>query len=162
MRRRRRLAGVVGLVASPAPAIVGVLFDVGLRRGPTSVLVAAPAGEAAARDKKRRVGARESPCGGADGNADGGGGKRTQRASLLALLGICASTERRRVLRSQGLVQQIIDAILVLDIDDPPCGIAAGALLFVLASDMRFSFSVACCCTASLVMLIRDKATFGS
>jgi len=28
--------------------------------------------------------------------------KRTRRASLLALLGICASAERRRVLRSQG------------------------------------------------------------
>ncbi|XP_066331613.1 uncharacterized protein [Miscanthus floridulus] len=60
---------------------------------------------------------------------------RKWRASLLALLGICASAERHRVLRSQGLVQQIIDAILVLDIDDPPCAIAAGALLFVLASD---------------------------
>ncbi|ONM05420.1 WAPL (Wings apart-like protein regulation of heterochromatin) protein [Zea mays] len=63
--------------------------------------------------------------------------KRTRRASLLALLGICDSAERRRVLRSQGLVQQIIDAILVLDIDDPPCAIAAGALLFVLASDVQ-------------------------
>ncbi|XP_066374222.1 wings apart-like protein 2 isoform X3 [Miscanthus floridulus] len=63
--------------------------------------------------------------------------KRTRRASLLALLGICASAERRRVLRSQGLVQQIIEAILVLDIDDPPCAIAAGALLFVLASDVQ-------------------------
>ncbi|CAD6223487.1 unnamed protein product [Miscanthus lutarioriparius] len=31
-------------------------------------------------------------------------------------------------------VQQIIDAILGLDIGDPPCAIAAGALLFVLAS----------------------------
>ncbi|KAL5660966.1 hypothetical protein ACJX0J_028091, partial [Zea mays] len=28
--------------------------------------------------------------------------KRTRRASLLALLGICASAERHRVLRSQG------------------------------------------------------------
>jgi hypothetical protein len=28
--------------------------------------------------------------------------KRTRRASLLALLGICDSAERRRVLRSQG------------------------------------------------------------
>ncbi|KXG38249.1 uncharacterized protein LOC8065809 isoform X2 [Sorghum bicolor] len=63
--------------------------------------------------------------------------KRTRRASLLALLGICASAERRRVLRAQGLIQQIIDAILVLDIDDPPCAIAAGALLFVLASDVQ-------------------------
>ncbi|CAN6282611.1 unnamed protein product [Urochloa humidicola] len=63
--------------------------------------------------------------------------RRTRRASLLALLGICASAERRRVLRSQGLLQQIIDAILVLDIDDPPCAIAAGALLFVLASDVQ-------------------------
>ncbi|XP_066377229.1 uncharacterized protein [Miscanthus floridulus] len=64
-----------------------------------------------------------------------------RRASLLALLRICASAERHRVLRSQGLVQQIIDAILVLDIDDPPCAIATGALLFVLASD-RFRFSL--------------------
>ncbi|PAN46663.1 hypothetical protein PAHAL_9G205800 [Panicum hallii] len=63
--------------------------------------------------------------------------RRTRRASLLALLGICASAERRRVLRVQGLLQQIIDAILVLDIDDPPCAIAAGALLFVLASDVQ-------------------------
>jgi len=37
------------------------------------------------------------------------------------------------------LLQQIIDAILVLDIDDPPCAIAAGALLFVLASDVSTS-----------------------
>ncbi|KAL6883510.1 hypothetical protein ACP4OV_010924 [Aristida adscensionis] len=63
--------------------------------------------------------------------------KRTRRGSLLALLGICASAERRRVLRAQGLVRQIIDAILVLNIDDPPCAIAAGALLFVLASDVQ-------------------------
>ncbi|KAF8722560.1 hypothetical protein HU200_022391 [Digitaria exilis] len=63
--------------------------------------------------------------------------RRTRRASLHALLGICASAERRRVLRVQGLLQQIIDAILVLDIDDPPCAIAAGALLFVLASDVQ-------------------------
>jgi hypothetical protein len=35
--------------------------------------------------------------------------------------------------------QQIIDAILVLDIGDPPCAIAAGALLFVLASDVSTS-----------------------
>ncbi|XP_062205330.1 wings apart-like protein 1 isoform X2 [Phragmites australis] len=63
--------------------------------------------------------------------------RRTRRASLLALLGICASAERRRVLRAQGLIQQIIDDILVLNIDDPPCAIAAGALLFVLASDVQ-------------------------
>jgi len=37
------------------------------------------------------------------------------------------------------LLQQIIDAILVLDIDDPPCATAAGALLFVLASDVSTS-----------------------
>ncbi|GJM91107.1 hypothetical protein PR202_ga07451 [Eleusine coracana subsp. coracana] len=63
--------------------------------------------------------------------------KRTRRASLLALLGICDSAERRRMLRAHGLVQQIIDAILVVDIDDPPCAVAAGALLFVLASDVQ-------------------------
>jgi hypothetical protein len=76
LRRRCRLAGVVGLAAAPAPAVAGVLFDVGLRRGPTSVPAAAPAGGAAARGKKTRVGARGSPSGGADGNADGGGGVR--------------------------------------------------------------------------------------
>jgi len=37
------------------------------------------------------------------------------------------------------LLQQIIDAILVLDIDDPPCATAAGTLLFVLASDVSTS-----------------------
>uniref|UniRef100_J3N3R5 Wings apart-like protein C-terminal domain-containing protein n=2 Tax=Oryza brachyantha TaxID=4533 RepID=J3N3R5_ORYBR len=63
--------------------------------------------------------------------------KRVRRASFLALLGICASAPRRRVLRAQGLVQQIIDAILVLNIDDPPCTIGAAALLFVLASDVQ-------------------------
>ncbi|TVU32177.1 hypothetical protein EJB05_23899 [Eragrostis curvula] len=63
--------------------------------------------------------------------------RRTRRASLVALLGICASAERRRMLRAQGLVQQIIDAILVLNIEDPPCAVAAGALLFVLASDVQ-------------------------
>uniref|UniRef100_A0A0E0BC84 Wings apart-like protein C-terminal domain-containing protein n=1 Tax=Oryza glumipatula TaxID=40148 RepID=A0A0E0BC84_9ORYZ len=63
--------------------------------------------------------------------------RRVRRASFLALLGICASAPRRRVLRAQGLVQQIIDAILVLNIDDPPCTIGAAALLFVLASDVQ-------------------------
>ncbi|XP_052133850.1 wings apart-like protein 2 isoform X2 [Oryza glaberrima] len=63
--------------------------------------------------------------------------RRVRRASFLALLGICASAPRRRVLRAQGLVQQIIDAILVLNIDDPPCTIGAAALLFILASDVQ-------------------------
>ncbi|KQJ97292.1 uncharacterized protein LOC100834222 isoform X2 [Brachypodium distachyon] len=65
--------------------------------------------------------------------------RRVRRASLLALLGICASAARRRVLRAQGLVKQIIDDVLVLNIDDPPCGVAAAALLFVLASDVQDS-----------------------
>ncbi|KAG8092122.1 hypothetical protein GUJ93_ZPchr0012g22192 [Zizania palustris] len=63
--------------------------------------------------------------------------RRVRRASLLALLGICASVPRRRVLRAQGLVQQIIDAILVLNFDDPPCTIGAAAILFILASDVQ-------------------------
>uniref|UniRef100_A0A0D9XL22 Wings apart-like protein C-terminal domain-containing protein n=1 Tax=Leersia perrieri TaxID=77586 RepID=A0A0D9XL22_9ORYZ len=63
--------------------------------------------------------------------------RRVRRASFLALLGICASAHRRRLLRAQGLVQQIIDAILVLNIDDPPCTIGAAALLFILASDVQ-------------------------
>jgi hypothetical protein len=36
-------------------------------------------------------------------------------------------------------VKQIIDNVLVLNIDDPPCGVAAAALLFVLASDVSTS-----------------------
>ncbi|KAM0906836.1 hypothetical protein ACQ4PT_016534 [Festuca glaucescens] len=63
--------------------------------------------------------------------------RRVRRASMLSLLGICASAEHRRTLRAQGLVQQIIDNVLVLNIDDPPCGVAAAALLFVLASDVQ-------------------------
>lgn len=63
--------------------------------------------------------------------------RRVRRASLLALLGICASAARRRVLRAQGLVKQIIDNVLALNIDDPSCGVAAAALLFVLASDVQ-------------------------
>ncbi|CAM0956614.1 unnamed protein product [Alopecurus aequalis] len=63
--------------------------------------------------------------------------RRVRRASMLSLLGICASAAHRRVLRAQGLVKQIIDNILVLNIDDPPCGVAAAALLFVLASDVQ-------------------------
>jgi hypothetical protein len=34
---------------------------------------------------------------------------------------------------------RIIDAILVLDTDDPPCVIVVGALFFVLASDVSTS-----------------------
>ncbi|XP_044971345.1 wings apart-like protein 2 isoform X1 [Hordeum vulgare subsp. vulgare] len=63
--------------------------------------------------------------------------RRVRRASLLALLGICTSAARRRVLRAQGLVKQIIDNVLALNIDDPSCGVAAAALLFVLASDVQ-------------------------
>ncbi|KAM3408787.1 hypothetical protein ACQJBY_001696 [Aegilops geniculata] len=35
------------------------------------------------------------------------------------------------------LVKQIIDNVLALNIDDPSCGVAAAALLFVLASDVQ-------------------------
>ncbi|XP_047093428.1 wings apart-like protein 2 isoform X1 [Lolium rigidum] len=63
--------------------------------------------------------------------------RRVRRASMLSLLGICASAAHRRTLRAQGLVQQIIDNVLVLNIDDPPLGVAAAALLFVLASDVQ-------------------------
>jgi hypothetical protein len=34
---------------------------------------------------------------------------------------------------------------LVLNIDDPPCAVAAGALLFVLASDVSTSLSQSAC-----------------
>jgi hypothetical protein len=48
-------------------------------------------------------------------------------------------------LLSDRLVQQIIDAVLVLNIDDPPCAVAAGALFFVLASDVSTSLSQSAC-----------------
>ncbi|KAG6691064.1 hypothetical protein I3843_10G047000 [Carya illinoinensis] len=60
---------------------------------------------------------------------------RIRRASLLSLLSICATTQQRRLLRTQGMAKTIVDAILDLSFDDSPSNLAAAALFCVLASD---------------------------
>ncbi|EOA36046.1 hypothetical protein CARUB_v10008277mg [Capsella rubella] len=60
---------------------------------------------------------------------------RIRRASLSSLLSICASQHQRRSLRAQGISQSIIDAILVLSLDDIPSNLAAATLFFVLTAD---------------------------
>ncbi|KAH9306629.1 hypothetical protein KI387_011033, partial [Taxus chinensis] len=60
---------------------------------------------------------------------------RIQRSSLVSLLSICTSVQQRRLLRTQGMVKPVLDAILALSTDDPPTTLAAAALLYILASD---------------------------
>ncbi|CAD5312379.1 unnamed protein product [Arabidopsis thaliana] len=60
---------------------------------------------------------------------------RIRRASLSSLLSICASQHQRRSLRAQGISQSIIDAILVLSLDDIPSNLAAATLFFALTAD---------------------------
>ncbi|KAJ6841890.1 uncharacterized protein M6B38_304540 [Iris pallida] len=62
---------------------------------------------------------------------------RIRRASLLSLLAICGTPQRRRLLRARGMAKRIIDAILALNFDDSPSTVAAAALFFVLASDVQ-------------------------
>lgn len=61
---------------------------------------------------------------------------------------------------SYRLVQQIIDAILVLNIDDPPCTIGAAALLFVLASDVSTSQSHPCASVHASFYFLRISIVF--
>jgi hypothetical protein len=61
---------------------------------------------------------------------------RIRRASLSSLLSICASQHQRRSLRAQGISQSIIDAILVLSLDDIPSNLAAATLFFALTADV--------------------------
>ncbi|XP_038690884.1 wings apart-like protein 1 isoform X1 [Tripterygium wilfordii] len=60
---------------------------------------------------------------------------RIRRASLLSLLSICGTVHQRRLLRTQGIAKNIVDAILGLSFDDSPCNLAAAALFHVLTSD---------------------------
>ncbi|OVA13219.1 Wings apart-like protein [Macleaya cordata] len=60
---------------------------------------------------------------------------RIRRASLLALLSICATATQRRLLRTQGMAKTIIDAVLDLSFDDSPSTLAAATLFYILASD---------------------------
>ncbi|MQL90910.1 hypothetical protein Taro_023505 [Colocasia esculenta] len=63
---------------------------------------------------------------------------RIRQASLLSLLTICATAQRRRFLRAQGTSKRIIDAIVGLNIDDSASSLAAAALFYVLASDATY------------------------
>lgn len=60
---------------------------------------------------------------------------RIRRASLLSLLSICATTQQRRLLRTEGMAKTIVDAILGLSFDDSPSNLAAATLFCVLTSD---------------------------
>ncbi|KAK9064243.1 hypothetical protein SSX86_015623 [Deinandra increscens subsp. villosa] len=60
---------------------------------------------------------------------------RIRRSSLLALLTVCSSLERRRLVRTHGMAKTIIDALLDLNLDDTLSNLAAAALFFVLTSD---------------------------
>ncbi|CAI0407408.1 unnamed protein product [Linum tenue] len=60
---------------------------------------------------------------------------RIRRASLLSLLSICGTVQQRRLLRAQGTVKTIIDAVLGLSFDDVPSNLAASTLFFLLTSD---------------------------
>ncbi|XAR66442.1 hypothetical protein NMG60_11012678 [Bertholletia excelsa] len=60
---------------------------------------------------------------------------RTRRASLLSLLSICGTAQRRRLLRTHGLAKTIIDAVLGLNFDDSPSNLAAAALFYILTRD---------------------------
>ncbi|CAN0910692.1 Wings apart-like protein 1 [Linum grandiflorum] len=60
---------------------------------------------------------------------------RIRRASLLSLLTICGTAQKRRLLRAQGTVKTIVDAVLRLTFDDTPSNLAAATLFYVLNSD---------------------------
>ncbi|OIV94345.1 hypothetical protein TanjilG_21685 [Lupinus angustifolius] len=60
---------------------------------------------------------------------------RIRRVSLVSLLGICGTTQQRRLLRTHGMAKTIIDAILGLSLDDSPSNLAAATLFYILTSD---------------------------
>lgn len=60
---------------------------------------------------------------------------RIRRASLSSFLSICDTQVKRRLLRAQGMVKKILDAILSLSLDDSLSTLAAATLFYVLASD---------------------------
>uniref|UniRef100_M8BEX2 Wings apart-like protein C-terminal domain-containing protein n=1 Tax=Aegilops tauschii TaxID=37682 RepID=M8BEX2_AEGTA len=65
-------------------------------------------------------------------------GREEITVALVAFRGaLCLHTAPSEDCHPQGLVKQIIDNVLALNIDDPSCGVAAAALLFVLASDVQ-------------------------
>ncbi|GJP30780.1 hypothetical protein CLOM_g6491 [Closterium sp. NIES-68] len=60
---------------------------------------------------------------------------RVQRSAATSLASICSAVDRRRLLRSQGLVKQIMNALLLLPLADRPLALAAAAIFFFIASD---------------------------
>ncbi|CAI8618192.1 unnamed protein product [Vicia faba] len=60
---------------------------------------------------------------------------RIRRSSLVSLLSICATTQQRRLLRSQGMAKTIVDALLGLSLNDSPSNLAAATLFYILTSD---------------------------
>jgi hypothetical protein len=62
---------------------------------------------------------------------------RIRQASLLSLLNICETVQRRRLLRTNGTTKTIVDAVLGFNFDDLPSNLAAAALLYILTSDGR-------------------------
>ncbi|XP_074307658.1 wings apart-like protein 2 [Silene latifolia] len=77
-----------------------------------------------------------------DGLRKGQKGVKVRRASLLALLNVCSSSQQRRLLKAQGMAKTIIDAILDLSLDDSPSNLAAATLFYTLANDSQDSYLV--------------------
>eukprot|EP00250_Pteridium_aquilinum_P009658 c18835_g1_i1 orf=139-2943(+) len=60
---------------------------------------------------------------------------RICRASLISLLSIFGSRQRRRLLRTHGMVKPVLDAVLTVPTDDPATALGAAALLYFIAYD---------------------------
>ncbi|WJX46174.1 hypothetical protein P8452_32999 [Trifolium repens] len=81
---------------------------------------------------------------------------RIRRASLVSLLSICATTQQRRLLRSQGMAKTIVDALLGLTLDDSPSNLAAATLFYILTSDGQDDHLLESpCCIQFLIKLLR-------
>ncbi|KEH31101.1 putative wing apart-like protein [Medicago truncatula] len=81
---------------------------------------------------------------------------RIRRASLVSLLSICATTQQRRLLRSQGMAKTIVDGILGLSLDDSPSNLAAATLFYILTSDGQDDHLLESpCCVKFLIKLLR-------
>ncbi|XP_042378284.1 wings apart-like protein 2 [Zingiber officinale] len=97
---------------------------------------------------------------------------RVRRASLLSLLSVCSTLQKRRLLRVRGITARIVEAILDVSLDDSPSTTAIAAIFFVLASDVQDNHLLDTpSCIAFLLKLLNpsslstssDKApTFGS
>ncbi|MCO5549344.1 hypothetical protein L7F22_002814 [Adiantum nelumboides] len=74
---------------------------------------------------------------------------RVCRASLVSLLSIFGTRQRRRLLRTHGMVRPVLDAVLTVPTNDSATGLGAAALVYVIAydgQDEEFLESPACIC----------------